>query len=98
MPCYGLFFWWPRRPPCLRGKILLDPIFVIEVIAFLALGLCLGSFANVLIWRVPRKEGWIWGRSHCPQCNKTIRSYDNIPILSFLLLRGRCRDCGVRIP
>jgi leader peptidase (prepilin peptidase)/N-methyltransferase len=83
----------------LKGKILPESaIFFVQVVWFLTLGLCLGSFANVLIWRVPRKEGgWAWGRSHCPKCNATIRAYDNIPLISFLILRGKCRDCHAKI-
>lgn len=55
-------------------------------------GLCIGSFINVLAWRLPRRES-ILGRSRCPRCLGVIRCYDNIPVLSFLLLRARCRDC-----
>lgn len=64
---------------------------------FFILGACLGSFGNVLIWRVPRKENFVWGRSHCPKCRAMIAWYDNIPILSYLILRGRCRSCAARI-
>lgn len=62
----------------------------------LILGLVLGSFANVLIWRLPRKMG-LGGRSICPQCLKKIRWYDNIPLISFFVLKGRCRDCQKQI-
>lgn len=77
---------------------MLEPSLLIDIAAFFVFGLCLGSFANVLIWRVPRKEDWVWGRSHCPQCNKTIRPYDNIPLISFAILRRKCRDCNFLIP
>lgn len=60
------------------------------------LGLIFGSFANVLISRLP-KEKSILGRSRCPKCSKAIKSYDNIPILSYLLLGGKCRNCKKRI-
>lgn len=60
----------------------------------LIVGLVFGSFFNVCIWRIPRGESINYPPSHCPRCGKRIRFYDNIPILSFLLLRGRCRDCG----
>ena len=72
-------------------------LYTFEVVWFFILGLCLGSFANVLIWRIPRKEDWMWGRSHCPKCNVNIRAYDNIPLISYLILRGRCRDCKAPI-
>ena len=61
------------------------------------LGLAFGSFLNVCIWRLPRHESVAAGRSRCPHCGAAIRSLDNVPLLSFLLLRGRCRDCGARI-
>lgn len=60
-------------------------------------GLAFGSFLNVCIYRLPRKESVIRPRSHCPRCNRPIRWYDNVPLLSYLLLRGRCRDCHERI-
>jgi leader peptidase (prepilin peptidase) / N-methyltransferase len=63
-----------------------------------AAGLCVGSFLNVLIWRVPRRESVIRPRSHCPQCEAAIADRDNIPLVSWVLLRGRCRSCHARIP
>jgi leader peptidase (prepilin peptidase)/N-methyltransferase len=64
---------------------------------FFILGLCFGSFANVIIWRLPRGESFVWSRSHCPTCTKGIAWFDNVPILSFLILGGRCRICKSRI-
>lgn len=61
------------------------------------LGLVVGSFLNVCIWRLPREEQVVRGRSHCPACGAVIRWYDNIPVLSFLRLGGRCRACRGRI-
>src|SRR5947208_14700783 len=61
------------------------------------LGLVIGSFLNVVIWRVPRKVSVARPGSHCPACEAPIRPADNIPVLSWLRLRGRCRDCGNRI-
>lgn len=57
-------------------------------------GAVLGSFANVVIHRVPRGESIVSPRSRCPRCGTPIRPLDNIPLVSFLLLRGRCRGCG----
>lgn len=68
------------------------------VIAFCGLlGLAVGSFLNVVIYRVPRKQSIVSPRSACPSCSAPIRERDNIPVLSWLLLRGRCRDCGAPI-
>lgn len=61
-------------------------------------GLLFGSFLNVVIHRLPRGESMVRGRSMCPHCKKTIHAYDNIPLVSWLLLRGKCRACGWRIP
>lgn len=58
------------------------------------LGLAIGSFLNVVIWRVPRRESVNHPPSSCPICGNRIRWRDNIPVLSWLILRGRCRDCG----
>ncbi len=57
------------------------------------LGLIVGSFLNVVIYRVPRHESIVTPRSTCPACHAQIRERDNIPVVSWLLLRGRCRDC-----
>ncbi len=56
-----------------------------------------GSFANVCIYRIPRRESLAFPPSHCTQCQKPIAFYDNIPLLSWLILRGSCRSCGARI-
>lgn len=67
--------------------------------AFVAFGagLCLGSFLNVLVHRLPKEQTVVAGRSHCPHCGALIAAYDNVPLLSFLWLRGRCRSCRARI-
>jgi len=57
-------------------------------------GLVVGSFLNVCIYRIPRNKSIIWPSSRCPNCNSTIRAIDNIPVVSYILLRGRCRDCS----
>ncbi len=58
-----------------------------------AAGLLLGSFLNVCIVRLPRHQSIVWPGSHCPRCAAPIRPFDNVPVLSYSLLRGRCRDC-----
>ena len=60
-------------------------------------GLLVGSFVNVVIWRVPRNESVVSPRSRCPQCGHEIRGRDNVPVISWLLLRARCRDCGAHV-
>lgn len=60
-------------------------------------GLVIGSFLNVVIHRVPLRESVVFPASHCPACGAGIRAYDNVPVLSYLLLRGRCRSCKERI-
>jgi leader peptidase (prepilin peptidase) / N-methyltransferase len=68
--------------------------------ALLATGLfgaLIGSFLNVVAYRVPVGESLVSPGSHCPGCGAAVRPYDNVPVLSWLLLRGRCRDCGTRI-
>jgi len=57
-------------------------------------GLLIGSFLNVVIWRVPRGESVVRPRSHCPKCDEPITPRDDIPLVSWLVLRGRCRHCG----
>ena len=69
----------------------------LPLIFILAIGLALGSFLGALTHRLPGKESFVSGRSRCPRCGAQIRWYDNIPLLSFLLLGGRCRSCGRKI-
>jgi Type II secretory pathway, prepilin signal peptidase PulO and related peptidases len=57
-------------------------------------GAAIGSFLNVVIHRVPNEESIVFPNSACPQCGKAIRAYDNIPLISWLMLRGKCRNCG----
>ena len=60
-------------------------------------GLVVGSFLNVCIYRLPRGEFFSKSRSFCPNCKSPIKAYDNIPVLSYIILRGKCRSCGERI-
>ena len=68
-----------------------------EAIFSVLVGLVVGSFLNVCIHRLPKGESLVRPASRCPVCSVPIRWYDNIPVLSFLLLGGRCRGCGGRI-
>ncbi len=61
---------------------------------FFLVGACVGSFLNVVVYRLPRGESLLRPGSRCPCCNHSIRPWDNIPIVSWIFLRGRCRDCG----
>ncbi len=69
----------------------------IEIFFLFIMGLVLGSFANVCIYRMPRDMSVIKPASHCTNCNGFIKWYDNIPIISYLFLRGKCRNCGSKI-
>ncbi|MFH2069854.1 MAG: prepilin peptidase [Elusimicrobiota bacterium] len=71
---------------------------MIEFILVIISGLALGSFANVLIYRIQEGMSVIKPRSFCPVCKKPIKWYDNVPVLSYILLNGRCRQCGEKIP
>ncbi len=66
--------------------------------AVLLTGLCVGSFLNVCIHRIPLSKSIVFPGSTCPSCNRPIRFFDNIPLLSYLLLRGKCRACKTVIP
>jgi leader peptidase (prepilin peptidase)/N-methyltransferase len=70
---------------------------LMPLVAAFVVGAVVGSFLNVCIWRVPAGESVVYPPSRCPGCGARIRSADNIPLLSYLWLRGRCRSCGVRI-
>lgn len=69
----------------------------IEIVLIFILGLIVGSFSNVCIYRIPRNESIIYPASHCPKCRSNISPKDNIPLLSYILLKGRCRNCKSKI-
>jgi len=71
---------------------------LLELLLIFYVGAIVGSFLNVLIYRIPRKKSIIKPRSYCPNCKHPIRFYDNLPIFSYLLLHGRCRHCHYHIP
>ena len=75
----------------------MNPLLVSFELIDLLLGLFFGSFLNVCIVRVPRGESVVTPRSHCMACGHQVRWYDNLPVLSWMLLRGKCRDCGAGI-
>jgi len=71
---------------------------ILIYIGFFICGIVIGSFLEVVIYRIPRKISIIKPGSYCPSCKGKIAFYDNIPLISYILLRGRCRNCKVRIP
>ena len=72
-------------------------IFLNSFLIFI-LGTCLGSFSNVCIYRLPKNKQIVSGRSFCPRCKKIINWFDNLPLISFLFLNGKCRKCKKVIP
>ena len=86
LPQYA-YDWWSR------WGFVYPAVFAFACFAAFAYGACLGSFINVCIWRMPRRESVVNAPSHCTKCGEAIRWYDNLPVLSFLILRGRCRAC-----
>lgn len=73
---------------------MMEPIFIFLYIYMFVLGTCIASFINVVIYRVPLEISVAKGRSFCPQCQKTLKPYDMIPVLSWFILKGKCRFCG----
>lgn len=82
--------------PSVRGSrtMIVDGLLLLAAVLTGLVGLAVGSFLNVVIWRLPRGESLSSPASACPRCRRKIRSRDNIPVLSWVLLRARCRDCG----
>ena len=71
---------------------------IIQLSFLTLISACLGSFFNMLIYRLPREMDIVWKRSHCPKCQHRLSAIDLIPLLSFLFQKGRCRYCKTRIP
>ena len=71
-----------------------DPV---GVTLLVVAGLAVGSFLNVCIYRLPRRESVIWPRSHCPSCGRALRWFENLPVASYLVLGGRCRTCRAQV-
>lgn len=78
--------------------ISLEGIIVVFYIYSFLLGICIASFINVVIWRVPQGLSVAKGRSYCPTCNHQLAWYDLFPVLSYILLKGKCRYCSAKIP
>jgi len=83
-----------RRLPCEIIRNFVDPVFASSIFLF---GLAFGSFLNVCIYRLPRGLSVVTPRSACPECKEPIAFYDNLPVLSWFILRGRCRHCKITI-
>lgn len=79
------------------SALLSAPVDVLAALAAGLVGLAVGSFLNVVVWRVPRGLSVVRPASACPSCSTPISARDNVPVLSWLLLRGRCRSCAARI-
>lgn len=86
-----------RPPPELVAVLGASGASALLVVACAGLGLLVGSFLNVVVWRVPRGASVVSPPSACPACGARVRPRDNVPVLSWLLLRGRCRDCAAPI-
>src|SRR4051812_46826913 len=74
----------------------MEPLLIFWLFTAFLAGVCVGSFLNVVIARLPLEKSLLWPGSRCGSCYQPVRMYDNIPLLSYLVLRGRCRTCGAR--
>jgi leader peptidase (prepilin peptidase) / N-methyltransferase len=81
-----------------QDRLLTSVLWWLTILWFGFLGGCVGSFITVVWDRLGTGEGFVLPRSRCPECDHLIRWYHNVPVLGWLLLRGRCYDCGSRIP
>ena len=86
-----------RHALALRRALACGKVNIVIIAIALLFGLLIGSFLNVCILRIPREESIVLPPSHCPACGASIKPYDNIPVLSWLALRGRCRKCKAKI-
>lgn len=68
------------------------------VVLLILLGLALGSFVNAFVWRLHERKDWVGGRSECPHCHHALAPKDLVPVLSWIILKGKCRYCGKPIP
>jgi len=80
---WGVATWGPASPG-----------FALLAIGVALMGACVGSFLNVVAWRLPRQESVVLPPSHCPHCGTRLAWFETIPVLGWLVLRGRCRHCG----
>ena len=85
---------WRRGSSCTSCSVHAEPVVVVIAGIF---GALLGSFLNVCVYRLPRNESIVHPRSRCPSCGAMVAWYDNIPVVSWLALRGKCRHCGAPI-
>ncbi len=92
----GLAVLPPQAPPP-AAEMAQDPGFALLAIGVAVLGACVGSFLNVVAWRLPRQESVVLPPSRCPHCGTRLAWFENIPVLGWLVLRGRCRHCGAPI-
>ena len=76
---------------------MVEPDVLILCLGVALFGACVGSFLNVFVYRVPRRKSLVYPPSHCPHCGHPIRWYDNVPVIGWVKLRGKCRDCQLPI-
>src|SRR3989344_992659 len=88
----SVHFLWRKEP-----KLILNSFTCILGVFIFFIGLCLGSFLTAFSYRLARGENFWTDRSRCPKCKNIIAWYDNIPLLSYMLLQGKCRNCGYKI-
>ncbi|NBK97555.1 MAG: prepilin peptidase, partial [Erysipelotrichia bacterium] len=75
----------------------MDAILIMVYFYVFIIGMCIASFMNVVIYRVPNHLDFVKGRSFCPNCHTTLKPYDMIPVLSWIILKGKCRNCHTSI-